>query len=396
MNYFYWYTTIWSAVLLLYSLDWSNINRPLCFDVKLFFLITIPASLIIGFLNRKKFIFNMPIEILRRHGWITFAVVIGHIAEYIYCGQIPLFAILQGTNAYSTYEGIPSFHPLLITFTCFYSMHCFYCWICMPKREVQRKAWLKDAVIMLLMQILLFSRASLMITLFSWGIILYNVKKLHIRPKMVIIVIVSVLVILWGFGVTGNLRSGAEWNDTSIIETIGEYNDNYPSWLSKQYMWAYTYITSPLSNFNTSALALVESTSFSKYCISFLPDFLVKRLFPEYLQSKPFELTSNNLNAVAGFTTYYVYGGVIGLLGMYIYLMLGQLLLLRYLRSSQVYLIPIVVVMCQLVVGLIFYNTIYLSQCSFLLVYALITHFFIFKQTKLNTKLEHSIIRSKL
>ena len=49
LNPFYWYSAIWSFVLLLYPLNWTKAYEPLDTRLWLFFLATVAASLFIGF-----------------------------------------------------------------------------------------------------------------------------------------------------------------------------------------------------------------------------------------------------------------------------------------------------------------------------------------------------------
>lgn len=372
MNFCLLYAGFWLAELLLYYLGWSDLNVPLVPDLLLLIVTTIIISIIWGYKCRHLFNFKY-IEnpkSLPNSSRIKF-IIITYILEFVYCKQIPLFSILSGTSEYTSYTGIPVIHILLVTYACYYSFYCYYLY-----EATGNKKYRQYTIIIAILHLLVFSRASIMILLFIITAVKISKKggiTRALNPKFLIVLIFAVSVVLFVFGVLGNLRCGSQWNDSSIIDAIGMYNEHYPSFLPSQYKWAYTYITSPLANLNNGLLINGVSYDLEYYLISFIPDFISKRLFPDYLYMIPDTRIVLDLNAVSGYYNFFYFGGFFGALFMFIVLVGGSISILSIFDFPEGQGFTFLMIASELVFFLFFYNVIYLSQCSFCLVYPLLT-----------------------
>lgn len=365
LNPFYIYSAIWSIVLLLYSLGWSDFNVPLDPYLTLFFALTIPVSLILGRLFRMKFVYKRMKLYPHRQSGITIALLGGYIVDFAYGQEIPLIAISTGTSKYAEFEGIPFFHAFLISFSLFYTGYLIYLYLSFP----EKRGLLIEIASMFLMFLLLFSRNCLV-----FGLMFYVFLKLadlnsasKLKTKQIVMLALVVLVALYLFGVLGNVRSGYSWNDTLFIRTIGRYNDSYPFFLSEQFMWAYTYITSPLANLNLNIMTDNVHADFLNYLMCYVPEAISKRL--AISQSMDLNYWFEPLNACTGFIDLYYYGGLPGLFLSYGVESLIFFILCSIKNKANTRAL-ICCVCCVMTAANFFFNPFVFTGLSFMLLYA--------------------------
>lgn len=106
LNFFYLYAAIWSAVIFLYQLGWSDLCHPLSPELIVFFVITIGSSFFAGKVFEKYFEFRKPAEISNVNDAMTCIIVCFTIIELVYGRQIPVLAILTKKAGYTeTFSG---------------------------------------------------------------------------------------------------------------------------------------------------------------------------------------------------------------------------------------------------------------------------------------------------
>lgn len=320
LNHYYLYALTWGAVLLCYHLGWSAFNQPLNPGLAVFFGFVIAVCLCIGFLKRKRFAFVRPKAYRRKGPGVTLALVGAYLLEFLYCREIPLFTyIIHKTDVYATggYTGFPVVHVFLVSFTAFYAVYLFYLFVCFPGR----RGLLPELLALWGMMALLCSRGSLVMS----AVLCANLGVAAGRGKGVLRGLVRVLagllvlaLVAYAFGGLGNLREGGGWNDTANIQRMGRYV-RYPAGLPKQYMWAYSYLTSPLANLNNNVA--FARPDLPRYLASaFVPDFLSKRLFPALVTNRgDYYLTAPYFNASTGYIAALYNGGIPGLYGMFLF-----------------------------------------------------------------------------
>lgn len=386
LNFYYLYSWVSLLIIILYSFHWSDELLPLCFEVKIFFFITIVVSFILGKIFSKNFgklplFYKVPKNIHKN----TLLIILFTIIEFIYCREIPLFSILSGRlGAYTSYTGIPTIHVLIVTFAAFYAQYIFYIYLNSPSNRLLLLDYL---VILFFVYFLTFNRAGICISLFMalLSFINYNIRKF--RFKYIALHLLFVLLGLYLFGVLGNIRSGCAWNDSSYIFRIAKANNNYPNFVPKEFFWAYVYITSPLANFNYNVIRENISYDFLNYIYNYVPDFVTKRLLPN--ESPKIILNNNLLNVCVGFTGAYVAGGLIGAFFMYFFIFTTFTLLLYFIKPSENCYIPYILLFNTLIAFFFFSNTIRSSGISFQIIYP------IFSAIKLNIKKFQIYIRAK-
>lgn len=372
LNFCYIYSIIWTVVLVLYSLHWSDLCYPIDTGLLLFFVSTIIVSFLVGYLFRSLFKFEKMAVYPNRGYSITTVIILICFFEYFYCGQIPFFAILMGTHGYTDFTGIPTIHTIVNTFSSFYAQYLFYLIICFPEKRKQLIT--EYASILIVAFLFQFNRGQLLINLFISVSMLLAARQKSIGVKQILWFLAFILITLYIFGGLGNLRSGYSWGDSSYISNLGWFNNNYPTWLPEQFMWSYSYITSPLVNVNYNVCSQYTSPSVFGTLISILPDFIAKRLFPAYFLNSPL-LEVDYFTAVSAFANAYLWGDYLGLVFFFIILIFGQIIVFSFVRVKRQYRMPFLAMMCAIVAFTFFTHTISYSAISFMAVYPLLTIF---------------------
>ena len=375
MNYCLFYALFWIFELLLYGLNWSDVNEPLDEGLMAFLIITILISLFVGIKYRDLFTFRyIESSKYRPHTTVVLIITLLFFAEFVYCRQIPFFSILMGQSVYTSFTGIPVIHVFIVTFATYYSFYCYYLY-----ESTNERQYLMHVAVVAFLQVLIFSRVALLILFFE--IIALKISKAGgllqiLNPKRLIGLVIVAIVISYGFGVLGNLRCGYEWNDTTVIDMIGKYNDRYPDHLSSQFKWVYTYITSPLANLNNGVERRTIDFDLVNYCVNYLPDFISRRLFPDHLSLIPDPLIYPELNAIVGYYNFYYFGGFFGALVMFLILVTGPVFMLKYFHFQEAQYYVFLMIVTELVVFLFFYDVFFLSQCCFVIVYPVLLSLF--------------------
>lgn len=364
LNVFYWYATIWSVVLMLYLMGWSNLCKPLDVSVIFFFVMSIFICLIVGIKNRHFFEYtSLQNEERPKHNLVYVILVIG-IIEFIYSKDIPLISILMGRSLYGDFRGIPIVHTLLENMICFYSTYMFYLYI-----EVKKRAYLLKAMLPVGVLLLMFHKGAISFCLFTMFVIgmakaRTKYKKLF-NIKNIIIVNLLIICLIYINGGLTNIRSGVSWNDLMLAKNVGRINDKWPKWIPMQFGWAYTYLISPLSNLNYNIYLGVKK-HFSGGIIAIMPDYLTKRLFSGIIVDSP-KLYSPVLNACTGFIEAVISLGTFGLWFYFFSFMFIVVFLLHFRASyNENYRVVVMALLCMMTVILFFYNTLRAAATSFI------------------------------
>ena len=375
LNFFYMYAFIWGGILLVYSFGWSNLCEPLAPELKVFFAVTIGLSLILGRLKRNSFRFQECKTIGKRNRGIVILIVLFCMLEFAYCGQIPLVHIVLSGGGYTEYTGIPTLHPLVISFASFYAQYLFYRFLC---NHSERKALLDYAVILVFIYLLQFNRGGLMISMVMSGLLFLGKNsgriKAHVNKKSIFFSICAAIIVLFVFGALGNIRHGYSFTDSSYIQRLGRFNEHYPSWMPKQFMWAYVYIITPVANINHNVLLHLGSVNTKGYIMTFIPDFVARRIYDGVIYT-PELVVENVFNATAGFGTAYMNMKFFGMYFLYGYMMLGLSFLWRVDPIRREFKMPCLAIMNVIVIFMFFTHTLYYSAISFQIVFPLLSFF---------------------
>ena len=163
------------------------------------------------------------------------------------------------------------------------------------------------------------SRGPLFICGITCLVLFCSKNSIKLTPSRAVLIALAVLFGLWVFGVLGNIRTGADWNDSSYIYYLGLYEDRWPDFIPKEYCWAYSYLTSPLANLNYSLTKAVQVDPIN-FVYDFLPMMLAKRLPMYEVVHAPLQVSYFNVSSV--WSNYYMHLNLIGLYFGYLLQML--------------------------------------------------------------------------
>lgn len=371
LNPFYWYSAIWSFVLLLYPLNWTKAYEPLDTRLWLFFLATVAASLFIGFyfgryLKRTAFPYRRPEHTIA----CAALLLVGYIADFVYGGFVPLFAVLAGSEkTYKDFHGMPSVHGLLLSFSLFFGAYMFYCFLREKDRRYKILFLAYDGMI-LLMFLFLYTRAFLMLMAFIIAVILLSFCQ-RIRLWHLLATAAAAIVLLYFFGVLGNIRSGSPWNDTNYLMGVAAIDPaSVPAFLPKQFLWAYVYLISPLGNLNHLVIHYTPTFEIGGVLYSLVPDIVGRVLF-RHASDVTLPLVIKNLTVLSGFGSMYYFGGFLGLFTEFAYMTLLDCALIRVSLYRSEYIYPTGALACTVTAFLFFENFLNYTVVMFSFVYPL-------------------------
>ena len=386
------YSYIWLVVLILYSFGWSDFSGQLDINLFFFILITVTISLIIGFhyrkINAKKL--KSPYKFTTL---ITCLVCLCFIANFIYSRQVPLFNVLRGGSSYVDNPGIPGLYPIVLTFSLYWFFYLVYCLLSFGGR------YFIDAGLIFLCIFSVFSRSMLLFCVLGAAIEWFLLhKKIRHKVLWMCLGIVAAIVVVYMFGVLGNIRQGYAWNDCSYIEYLGKFH-NWPKWLSKQFMWGYLYIITPLANLNYNVLNAHHVMEVDRFIVCFIPEFISQRLVPELITTSVNQtlLIETYFNAQTTYVeTYYS----LGLLGCYINYFAFIILFFIYnklFKKTMPHSVIPTTVLCIFFVLSFFYNVFFYMLPTMLIIYGLIHMllFFILKIPKKNKTESNSFVKNR-
>lgn len=366
------YSVFWVFVIILYSLNLTEFSSQIDKSLLFFLLFSSLITFLLSYVIPKTKVMKTQKRPKNRR-YIIFAITVGFILDFIYGGYIPFFAIANSTAEYRDFSGIPSLHPFLVTFSCFYYFYLMYAYF-----SFKEKKYLFSCLVILLFMLLIFSRNLLVFLLLGtvlMGILLKKKKiiKRSLQIKRLTLILLVVLVVCYIFGGLGNVRCGYSWNDCSFIERIGLYT-KWPFFIPKQYMWVYSYLTSPLANLNYNVIQNNHIFDLNRLFVSYIPDFISNRFFPEYIITSEKEtlLIYSYFNAQTTFVEPYY---AVGILGCYVSIFLIVLCAIIISRITYKYKIvsPIPIVTFTIFIAFTtFYNVFYYGMTTLLLIWTLI------------------------
>lgn len=373
LNPFYWYSTIWILVYILYLPGYSAINQSLSVELNIFFVITISLSAIIGFIFRNVFRYkSISHSALKINDWIIGFILMMMFADLLYMKQIPFVAILTGATAYAdeSLYGMPFIHGFNTNLIIFYSSYLCYVFL-----ETGNKKIIWRVIVILIPLIVMFQKGILI----SIAFIIINLvvskqlsEKKFFSKKFLFFMVIGVMSLLYINGVFSNMRSGYSWNDSSYIERVARIT-NWPQWLPGQFIWAYTYITTPLGNLNT--LLNVYNWFNGMVHIDILqlfgtvvPITLWKQIFGSVTHGMDYMtmLTTEYINASSGFSDSVSIGGIFGIWFFYIAILVIVVVLGYCVNKTIDIAIPSYAVLSMMVAFCFFYDTFKTAATSLL------------------------------
>ncbi len=361
------YILAFSLPFAVYSLQWSTLYPQLTLSLFYFYLFTFVVCFLLGIITQvySPFRYN-PISPSSNNGRVLIFIYTLYFLEVLYSRQLPLLQVALGSFEYSEYSfGIPVLHTFLVSFNTFYAIYLFHQYLSSRGRTL-----ILQFITALLPFVLLVTRSSIVHVLLG-AFFVFLISRKSISFGIVVKSVFAILIVLFLFGVLGDLRSKSE-DSTYIARISGGTEEFINSKVPKQYYWSYLYIASPVANLqnNINYTPIPEGNYQSMIKNEFLPTFLTKFL----LQTE--ERHFNQINPFLNVGTIYVYcfsdlrwKGVflmffyfIGILNIYYF----------FLVRSKRYKTTGLAIICNIIVFANFHNTISYSVISLQLIYPII------------------------
>ncbi len=371
MNPFYCFAAMWTTILLLSTFGWSDLYGYLSLKMTLILLFMIAVSAVSGYFLAK-FIRKCEDEFrpfAPRYLWIAFGVLaLMYLINFLYAGRVPLIDELFDTGyTYKDFRGLSVANTLATTFSLFFCCYLFHAFLV----HAEKKPRIHYAVLFCLTGLLsltLYNRGLLAMIAFCCALIFFGCLK-RLRWWYFVVVAVVAVVAMWAFGVLGNIRSGDAWNDASYFFGVAKINDSYPSFLSDQFSWVYIYLISPIGNLDAYMQSGATDPGFLGLICCIIPTFIVEVLFPEVSFKIP--LVTENLTVSTGFAPAYKFGGVFGILFLFLYMVaLVWLMLWLSSRYKRFYMVTLAL-SCCLVSFMFFDNFLNFTNLIFAFFYPL-------------------------
>lgn len=376
-------------LILVYSLGWSEVCPPLSSGMWTIFLIILVSLFFLSKVYEKKF----PIEQFKNEAFEINKSLWGSIAlfsmivEFIYEKSIPIVDILILKNGYNyvDFEGIPIFHVFAVTFTSFFGL---YLW----DQFLLKKKWtdILMSLFFISYPIMLFNRGGLIMNICTlFFIFILRKREIILSSKIVIQFIIVGTILLYGFGIFGNIRSshlfpiGKEYTNTEYILITGQATEEFKnSNIPKPFFWAYLYASTPIANLQ-NIVQEMEPTNDTVLFITqtMVPDFIAKRIEKKIDRKVPEDALVNPVfNVSTFFAPAYKLQGVIGLFLIfyfYVILIFVYSSLMKKLNTTKIVGLSI---LYTITIFNLFTNMMIFSGLSFQLFYPIM--FWIYKKIK--------------
>lgn len=377
LNVFYCYGIIWIVILLLYYLGWSDLCVPLDKTLFIFIIVSIIITFLIGYIFRKNLKYRPLKENKHKKPTITILFLAFFILEILLERQIPLMNVLRGYSYDSvSFKGINGLHTIISALAIAYSFYLSYIYASFKEKKILYELGLIISYFILLVQ-----RQNILICIVGFLNIIYasnssrrkkNNSRKHNRVVLKkIIIAVLILVMLYGFGIMGNMRYGSnwKWNDSSMIRILGRENEKYPSFIPEEYFWSYVYMVTPLVNLNANVDMYTPQYNSRQFFPEFITEIISNKL--EYKKEQVY-LPVSSLTASTSYVRVYRSMGYLGIGIMYMMQMLVSItIIVITIHKNKDYLVVNCMCILYFLVFSFFENTFVYATSSIILMFAL-------------------------
>ena len=361
MSPFSAFTLIWSVVLFLYYLRFSDLQiygvADIAESVWTFYL-PFAASYLLVFLfpkdrrrrmsapSPKKQYWSDPDKLKKRVDRLFLIFIALFFFEVAIAGNIPLISMMRGAEGSHFDFGIPSLHGFVLAFGVLISSVSYLVYL----KTKERKYLYYPALINLIFA-LLVTRKMIVISVVQISVIHFYVKGFWSLRRGVYFSTFA-LVVIFVFGWIGDIRTGRE-----LFLSLANTTENYPDWLPSGFMWVYIYLVTPILNF-TNALHLNYNYEYDwSFLCSWFPSVMRESLgcatggagFDNYYQ------ISGAFNVATGYLALYDSAGYWGI-GIFSALHGGVAAYAYKTLSVDIKSVLLYVLMFQITVMLIFSN----------------------------------------
>lgn len=379
VNPYFCYCLGFTTALLLYGAGWSDLYPALSAGLVVFLLLTIIAHALMGVRFARKYnpCFTHLAVSINCAPWLVTAFLYAlWIAEFTYCGGIPLVKILLNQPFDYKLFGIPTLHVLIVTLSSFYTVFLFHQYLSRRSLQIFFLFWLN-----LLAAVLIYNRGMLLFNI-SAAAVLFVIYQGRLSREFVLWCLPGVLVLSLLFGVLGTLRvshdAGTGYANDRFLQTAGASEAFVQSAVPSEFFWVYLYVTSPLANLQTN-VSLNDPLPFSHTSFAawvnneILFDFISKRINSYTGDTRAIQKRIHGpFNAPTVYSGSYSHLGWTGVILMSIFVLALPVIFVRILPLTSPFFLTGYVLLTALFLFMIFDNTIRFTGLSFQLTYPVI------------------------
>jgi hypothetical protein len=213
-----------------------------------------------------------------------------------------------------------------------------------------------------------------MINLISCTFLTLSAKADKIKTKQILLFVSGALIVMFGFGYAGNLRtaqavardnrqSSYEYDNEIILKIASASTSFTDNIIPNEFYWTYLYIASPISNLQFN----INRPHFEPYKFDDFMSIIVNEtwyetvgkrlgeLFPSIKRKDP-ELVIANLNVATTFTRSYNSLGYLGLFVLLAHMLFMPIIYLKIMGLNSQYLPTAIAIMCSIYFFSIFDN----------------------------------------
>lgn len=326
-NPFTVFAVIWTISLSIYLLEWSDVFPKISTALFVFLFSAIVIMAILGVvLYKLGFVKYIEVN-ANRIGYVNKLFIFNLFCwflNFVYSGGIPLLSILRGADIDIHEFGIPTFKVFTLSFNSYLCVYLFHHYL-----STNKYRYLLGYAVNIMFFVFIFSRGLIMMTIVS-TFFLWLLKKDSIDLKKIVGIIAMFLVIVFLFGLAGNIRTAKvqtmvdgierEYGSDMILD-IGKATEDFRSnMVPNEFFWGFLYIASPISNlqYNLSEskpeLSVKNAAAFVSNEMTY--DFISKRMDDLFNIPKveQYPLIVPQLSVCTTFTGSFIYFGWPGLI----------------------------------------------------------------------------------
>ena len=330
-NPFAAYAAGFTLAIAVYSLGYSDLYPPLLLSLKWFLLATCAVSALLAYASSNSAHLTDAIgEHVGTQLAIFLAIMSVFALEVIVNRGIPLLLIAADADFSYRDFGIPAIHVAFVGSCYFFAVFWFDLYMLGNGR-----LFLGFSATALGTSLLIVNRGAFILTLMA--IIIVYIRRRGLNRRLLLSFGLLAGVVLWGFGVLGDLRTHG-LSGESIILSVGDASDKFlNSKIPTEFFWPYLYTSSPLANLQLNITDRLSTDTPSLYfMLEYLPDFVSKRLVPEasIVAASPL-LVTDQLTVCTMYGRAFLLMGWLGLILGFAYFVAVSLVCLSLLKRSK-------------------------------------------------------------
>lgn len=374
INPYFCYVIAFAFATVVYLLGWSSLYPRLTTPLILFIAASCLLHALAGrWWNQRHKVSFQPIQPFFNPLVVTGLIYLLWIVEFIDQG-IPLLKLLLHQPFNYRVFGVPSLHVFLVTFSSFYTLHLFRCYL-----HHRSRLLLSLYLINLFAAVLIYSRAMLFFNL-TGSLFLWLFSSPRLSWLWYVGLSFTIVLLFYFFGVLGTIRDSAESNvpyNTSLFLQTGGATSQFRSGLvPKEFFWSYIYISSPLANLQTnidSRATELDGHPFLEMANNeWVPDALSKRINNLAGWKRPREAAiPGPFNVSTVYSRSYSYLGWFGMMLTAALVLVVPVVYRRLLDFQPHFDLEGMAILCTMFLFLVYDNTLRFTGLSFQLFYPL-------------------------